>query len=1378
MYKLRTWLLLTLGMCLATALSAHIDPNLQRPQPDNQQGNNDQVSFRENCDNARAQLDQDINNVRARLTSGGDVWWDGNDGRYVVPKVPPGVPEVSSLFAGAVWLGGLDPNGNLKLAAQTYGRAGGNFDFWAGPLTPISEDPNDPPQGTTDQTTCAKWDRFFTVTGEEIDLHLENFQRAQEEGRPYDPAEIPSGVRGWPARGNDFFFDINNFELPNTAQGLAGFWDVNGNDIYEPQLGDYPIIEIRGCEDDPQYPDEMNFWIYNDAGNIHAETQGDKIQMEIQVQAFAYASNDELNDMTFQRYKLINRAVEDIEETYFAMWVDPDLGCYTDDYIGCDTLRSLAYVYNADAVDGESGCSCPGGVNTYCEDIPLLGVDYFRGPIKRIFDSDDNVIDSVELGMTSFTYYNNASVPPTPPAGTTDPAVAQQYYNYLRGLWLDGAPFEYGGDGRSEGTEPIAFAFTEPPNDGNGWSMCSQNLPVGDRRTVQASGPFRLQPGAINELIIGAVWVADQDYPCPSIRRLQEADDIAQALFDNCFNVTDGPDAPDVDWIELDREIIAIFTNDTITSNNAYEEYAERGLQIPPLEEDSLYVFEGYKLFQLSGPDVTVADLDNPDKARPVAQVDIKNNITQVFNWSPAAESPIAEPVYIPTEEVNGQDEGIRHTFRIAEDQFATGQNRRLINHKKYYYVAVAYAHNEYEPFNPRTGIGQRLPYLEGRSNIGDGANPFYTVIPRPITNLRLNAEYGDGAVITRVDGIGTGDNFLDLSEESREEIVGSFSGGEFSGEIIYAPGNGPIDVRIFNPLSVTDGEFELRFVDSDLGDNVLENDARWELRSLSDPGAPIIASERTIERLNEQIIAPFGFSISIGQVAEPGTPEAGASNGFIGFDLTYADPNGPQPWFGIVDGFQPGQNFFDADVFNYVRTDAGFPASELDPNQAFTTEGPGFFVPYLLAEYREELLEIPLLPYVTPAWVNNFNGIVQGQMSLDELNNVDIVVTPNKDLWSRCVVIETASQFYRDGAWPTEGDAGMFDLRAAPSVLKEADPATGLPVEGTINEEEPANGMGWFPGYAVDVETGQRLNIFFGENSVYDCETLTAAGLNLFCTYFSDSTGVGGDMMFNPNDQIKIWEDAPEPNIFQYYAGGHHFIYVTNQAYDECKLFQDRLTGFATRKVLAMQDITWTGFVQTLPGEQLLSYEQGLIPNETTLKLRVTNGYAVEIDEDDSEEVDTRTGTGINNYHPAYRFTIEGKEADTELTEAQVESDLDLINVVPNPYYGFSDYEVSQFTTTVKITNLPAKCVVTIYSLDGKFIRQYNRDEVGIVPEGNNRAILESQVLPDLEWDLNNNKSIPIASGVYLIHVSAEGLGERTIKWFGVNRKFDPSGL
>jgi hypothetical protein len=79
---------------------------------------------------------------------------------------------------------------------------------------------------------------------------------------------------------------------------------------------------------------------------------------------------------------------------------------------------------------------------------------------------------------------------------------------------------------------------------------------------------------------------------------------------------------------------------------------------------------------------------------------------------------------------------------------------------------------------------------------------------------------------------------------------------------------------------------------------------------------------------------------------------------------------------------------------------------------------------------------------------------------------------------------------------------------------------------------------------------------------------------------------------------------------------------------------------------------------------------------------------------------------------------------------------------------------------------------------LDGKFIRQYKRDEVGAVPRGNNRAITNRQITPDLEWDLRNNRGIPVASGVYLMNIDAGELGSKTIKWFGINRKFDPSGL
>ena len=40
--------------------------------------------------------------------------------------------------------------------------------------------------------------------------------------------------------------------------------------------------------------------------------------------------------MTFYNYKIINRSTLPLSDVYFGQWVDPDLGYYLDDYVGCD----------------------------------------------------------------------------------------------------------------------------------------------------------------------------------------------------------------------------------------------------------------------------------------------------------------------------------------------------------------------------------------------------------------------------------------------------------------------------------------------------------------------------------------------------------------------------------------------------------------------------------------------------------------------------------------------------------------------------------------------------------------------------------------------------------------------------------------------------------------------------------------------------------------------------------------------------------------------------------------------------------------------------------------------------------------------------------
>jgi hypothetical protein len=1317
------------------------------------------INLRTNCAQGASAYDLGINNVRARLLICGDAWWDlDGTARYVVPNVElgSGVPEVSSMFAGAIWLGGKDPSGNLKLAAQTYRSATRN-DFWPGPLDTLGE---------VTEETCQDWDKHFVVNGNSIRQFIAAFELSVAAGTPFDCGLIPEDVKGWPAKGNPFFFEINQFELPNTDQGLALFFDRDGDDKYDPCKGDYPVIDIRGCEL-KDYPDQMIFWIYNDNGNVHTQAQGSSpIRMEIQVQAFAYVTNDQLNDMTFMRYKLINRSVEVLDSTFFAVWSDPDLGCALDDYIGCDTTRSLAICYNQDNIDGNNGSSCDQGTPTYGENIPMIGVDYFRGPR----DTDKPILDPItglpvldpftgqieyeEIGMTSFTYYANGGFPGFP--GTSDPQSAQQYYNYMTGKWSDGTPVTFGGNGYNQGSSDlISYVYVGEPDNQNAWTMCSENLAGFDGRTVQASGPFRLAPGAVNELIIGLPWVADQNYPCPTFDDIFEADDISQALFDNCFDITDGPDAPCLSFLELDREIVVALSNDP-TSNNYKQEYEELDLGAPTTQPDTTYQFEGYIVYQLRDPSVTRANFNDPELARIVYQADVKNNIATIYNWD-GVDVGLSQAAFVPEAMVQGGDKGIRNTFNLTDDQFADGDQRRLINHRKYYYVAIAYAYNNWKQFDPADGSGQAKPYLVGRNNIGDGTAQYYTVMPRPITDRVVNASYGpDNVVITRWEGVGTDKNFLDVSNETRE----SWLNGPIDGKITYLAGKGPITINIYNPLDVKNGEFELTFIDGDMTDSKVADDAKWELTELA--SGAVVVSAASIESLNEQLLSQYGFSVSIAHGVDPGTdPFNELTNGFIGATAEYFENKAE--WLAT---FTDGPN-----VAHFMQTLESEPLFEADPERVFAAES-NLFVPYQLCGWTPAPNQ-PML--YSPAWINSNNDLANDAAAgLKNLNNVDIVLTRDKSKWSRCVVVETSNPYAtEDLVLATIGGAKNFDLRKAPSVGKDDANGDGLPdPDGALETfsplvGQPLEGMGWFPGYAVDVETGQRLNIFFGEASVYGIHNFAGFEDQPIYSLMQNNTE-GLDMMWNPSATLQL--GAQLDPIFDFFGGGQQYVYVTDQPYDGCDSLRTRLDPkfgpSPFRKIAAIKRITWTAVPFSVFGQRMLSYADGLIPNEMVIKMRVENSYKT-----------MATPSSVNNSYPTYRIKLDGVEA-SPLTASGIETQLDRIGVVPNPYYGYSAYEVTQFNNVVKITNLPPKCKITIYSLDGKFIRQYDRNEAADNAACLEPAIDSRQIFPDLDWDLKNTQSIPVASGVYLIHVDAPGLGERVIKWFGTNRRFDPSGL
>jgi hypothetical protein len=1337
------------------------------PQSGNPGGDNagHMVSLRGDCHQSKSSTDMDVNNVRARLLGGGDMWWDFNSGRYIVPKVDTlsGEPEVSALFAGAIWLGGWAPGNNLKVSAQTY-RQTTNY-FWPGPLLESLG-------GRTTREVCAQWDRHFKVNGVDIDRFLQLWSTVEKDdcGRIMDESQIAliaPEVLYWPAYGNHRFAAHFGFELPDNAYaGLADFFDVGGppdpltgkcgpDGKYQPEHGDFPRIGIRGCDDDPRYPDQMVFWIFNDGGSAEIfPACPSPLWMEVQVQAFGYATNDEVNDMTFQRYRLINRGTQPLDSTFFSLWLDPDLGCYLDDYIGCDPERSLMYVYNQDALDGQPGCLCPNGVATYCDKVPILGVDLFKGPIDldQIVGYDTTYQDGIlqvtpifrEIGMSSFMYYTGGVWD----TGKGDPYSCLDYYRYMTGSWKDGTPLTYGGSGYDPNSfESTSYAFPHAPNDPNGWSMCTAALDYGDRRTLQSTGPFQLKPGAINEMVFGVIFVPDETYPCPSLDRLLYADAIAQALFDHCFDLQDGPDAPDMDWIELDQELVAVLSNEPdstfFKNNNAFEAFQvldpRAATTIP--EAQRTYRFEGYKIYQLEHADVPLAELNNPDKARLVYQVDIRNGVSRIYNWHPSRLSGVSEVVWLPTLMVDGADQGVRHTFKIREDLFSKAADRKLINHRDYYYTVVAYAHNSYGEFLPSEPLaGQRSPYLEGRRNVR-----VYKVTPRPITDVVFNSEYGDGFIITRLDGRGAGGNFLDLLDDQYDRI---FDPADTLRNMRYKAGFGPVQVRVFNPFAVKNGTYRLFTEDPTLGNGkFLTKDATWRLEYEDSLGNVVVNyPDFGLVRFNEQVFRDFGIAISIGQTANPGA-KISDRNGLLGGRLDYRNASGIRWWDGMVDedpiDFIPTQivtrpYFFDQDPRSAFSTIAGVNST---------------WYPYVLCDF--EAVAGSDLPLISPAWVDSRNNQVIGGANkfnaLDSLNNVDIVFTSDRSKWSRCVVVESANSLY--SALPKQGTPSQqFQLRKHPSLRLMPD-ANGNPVY-----DPDTLGMSWFPGYAIDVETGHRLNIFFGENSVFYPEVLRdlfpGQGLPLI-------SANGRDMIWNPTSETILQGGNPSLPITNVW-GGQHTIYVSRDPYDGCDSIRIRLNrpGLQGLPTTTLRRVTWTSIPLLQEGTSLRSFADGLIPNDLVVKLRVDRAFEI------------ARATLINNRLPAYEWVIEGAEAESVNKDGYPEL-LSAIDVVPNPYYGLSYYENNEFATTVKITNLPAMATVNIYTLDGKFIRRFDRNETGILQTNRqNSAIRTTQIIPNLEWDLKNERGNAVASGIYLIHVEVPGVGSRTLKWFGVQRQ------
>ena len=847
-----------------------------------------------------------------------------------------------------------------------------------------------------------------------------------------------------------------------------------------------------------------------------------------------------------------------------------------------------------------------------------------------------------------------------------------------------------------------------------------------DKRGLHSAGPFSLAPGALNFVTTGVVWERDliNNDLFASVEKVIIADDKAQKLFDNCFQVLNGPDAPDVEIQELDRELILKLTYGPGSNNEAFS-YRERDplITVSPDDRDSIlnvnpdyfdYKFEGFQIFQLANSDVSISDIYDPTQSRLVAQCDVKNGLTQLINWEvdPDLNALVPQDMTLTTN--NG---GVFTSFQIGEDVFATG-DRSLINHKEYYFTVIAYGQNQYQVFNPTIASGgQKIPFLAGRRNIKT-----YTAIPHQIDSEKGGtiqvAQYGDGPEITRLDGVGNGGGELELTLTEVKDIMD----GNGSGQPTYMGGLGPVAIKVVDPLEVKNGEYTLTL-------DGANGNAQWEI---TDGAGTVIASaDTTISFYNEQIIPDLGLSVAMQQAPAPGGDDEGTyDNGVIFSEIIYEDPS-KEWWFGIKDdkSYTP---------FNWILAGTNTNPTEepatLYPDQNGDAKGDfenivnGTWGPYMYASANNRSVVGGFDNYgMGPA-----QSIGRNLNDASDLHSVDIVFTTDVSKWTRVPVFEMAE------------DAGLSE-HGDKKLTQRQD--TSWTLENGALKRAPGMEPGWsyFPGYAIDIETGKRLNMAFGENS-------WLPGQN------------GNDMLWNPT-AMQLMLPGSTVNG-GYVFGGQHVIYVfadedkiggtnTNLEYQGANpndwplkdLMADLVkTGGLGNiaKANFWRACRWIGMPTLRPGNNFDPYTE--LPTQTRIRIRMNAAYA-----------NRDLADAPNDGNPQFLFNTANIATRT-YQDTIGKGAMETIRVVPNPYYGFSTYEASQLDNLVKITNLPETCTISIFTPNGTMIRQIRKDNS----------------MTYVEWDLKNTYNVPIASGVYIIHVDAGELGEKIVKWFGALRPVD----
>ncbi len=559
-------------------------------------------------------------------------------------------------------------------------------------------------------------------------------------------------------------------------------------------------------------------------------------------------------------------------------------------------------------------------------------------------------------------------------------------------------------------------------------------------------------------------------------------------------------------------------------------------------------------------------------------------------------------------------------------------------------------------------------------SNVDNNIYPqgeLFHIIPTPIIGDTNNI------MISRLDGRGNGKNWLELSKISENEIVKN----GYVKEVIYEPNKAPIIIEIQNDSKLKEGYYELKFIDYKLDtsisftnyENMYVDSSKLKLIRFDKKGGVKLDSIAIIGNISSDsifTIENWGFKIKLNQIRYKEYEVYDDKTNFL--DKFYVNPINETIDKAIIykDSTKKWLDFVcDVDVFatqNWIRsgnfesnsnaTSLGYKnpilytdffkldkykgsSISVDPYENYEKILNGGIAPFCLVRTSSNFM--PFINHTNYGFGSNYARLYS---TFSRLTNVDVVFTSDTSKWTRCPVFELGV------------DAQMNEGKATPGGLRK-----GSSIDKSGNKISGSTGMGWFPGYAIDIETGKRLHLAFGENSSLINQN-------------------GRDMKWNP-DSTKhnyVYDNGKNAYDTIYNVEGTHPIYIygtnvhgyrnnstrncpfydgqNNWVYDQVKL-GDSTGSYNFYYGSVYISLQWVINPKLKSGHNLLS-------SDVKLKVRLEKRY------------NDYTISGVNNGRPAFSWNIGAPK--TSLVNNIESSDFD-VKIYPNPNNGSFKMIVSE---------------------------------------------------------------------------------------------------